>query len=381
MRTFTEKDKRGLLVALRVFVRNLSGERISQQAGGPLIDKALEAGITVDALLNKGNWQRATKENPDLKVKDYINMLCERTITVLPLKAEENWHLPENGFAIVAEATHDFFMEVADKGGKWNIPSALVNLATAIRSYGLQAILSEDLIEQVMKTNGYITYFYYIHTLIKDFYSLNIEKEEDTTEHMAPTEKAGEQENKNQEEAFNPEPPVGESEEEENQPEEEPYPEESVQPGFETFVITQANPNETKSQCVKSVLMNYNVQELLGIVKTMENGFGLTLNEVVENLVAGRFDAKLEDADTKKLHQEINADLTLPFIDCVNMQGIQMNQELAASYDILSTSWDLREFKVRKCHKLLKLIFSEGKDDPDLLAAAEDIEKMYSEKE
>ena len=44
MRTITEKDLRGLLVAFRTFIRPLSGERISQQAGIPLITKALDAG-------------------------------------------------------------------------------------------------------------------------------------------------------------------------------------------------------------------------------------------------------------------------------------------------------------------------------------------------
>ena len=372
MRTFTDKDKRGLLVALRVFLRNMNGERISQPAGAPLIQKALDAGIDADILLNKGNWERAKQLEPDLQFKQYIDILTENRIEILSLKDEPDWHLTDNGFAVVAEAAHDFFMEVYGNGGKWNIPSAHVNLAKAIQAYTLQALLSEKLIQAVSEKDNSeaLTYFKYILIITKDFNSLPIETE--PAERPKRPKNAKQEQPENENDTYEPEEP--------EMPEEEPYPEETDQGGFETVVIMQKNPNETKELCLRTVLMNYTPTELLGLVKTIDKGLSLTLQEIVSALANGKFDVRMEDAETRNIHQSINADLTQAFIDCVIMQGQTMDQEVASNYDILHDTWDLRSSEVRKRHKLLKLIFSEGKDDPDLMSAVEDIEKLYAEK-
>lgn len=379
MRTFTDKDKRGILVALRVFLRSLNGERVSQQAGIPLIEKALAAGVTLDILLNRANWQRALEVAPELQLKDYIELLCSGGIQARTLKDEPDWHVPEDGFAVIAEAAHDFFMEVSGNGGKWNIPSALVNLAKAIRTHSLQAVLSEKLINEVKEKDEDVTYFNYILAIVKDFNTLEIDDETPEFKPIpAPTQEESTDDGKEADdgkisEEQNP------GNEEEEIAEEVPYPEEGEQSGFETVVIMQRNPNEIKEATLKSVLLNYSAAELLGILKTMDGGLSLTLRDVITKLAEGKFDVRMEDAETRRIHQQINSDLMLPFIDCVNTQGQPMDQELASSYDILHDTWDLRSFNVRKRHKLLKLIFSEGMDDPDLLAAAEDIEKLYSE--
>ncbi len=379
MRTFTDKDKRGILVALRVFLRSLNGERVSQQAGIPLIEKALAAGVTLDILLNRANWQRALEVAPELQLKDYIELLCNGGIQARTLKDEPDWHVPEDGFAVIAEAAHDFFMEVSGNGGKWNIPSALVNLAKAIRTHSLQAVLSEKLINEVKEKDEDVTYFNYILAIVKDFNTLEIDDETPEFKPIpAPTQKESTDDGKEADdgkisEEQNP------GNEEEEIAEEVPYPEEGEQSGFETVVIMQRNPNEIKEATLKSVLLNYSAAELLGILKTMDGGLSLTLRDVISKLAEGKFDVRMEDAETRRIHQLINSDLMLPFIDCVNTQGQPMDQELASSYDILHDTWDLRSFNVRKRHKLLKLIFSDGMDDPDLLAAAEDIEKLYSE--
>ena len=379
MRTFTDKDKRGILVALRVFLRSLNGERVSQQAGIPLIEKALAAGVTLDILLNRANWQRALEVAPELQLKDYIELLCSGGIQARTLKDEPDWHVPEDGFAVIAEAAHDFFMEVSGNGGKWNIPSALVNLAKAIRTHSLQAVLSEKLINEVKEKDEDVTYFNYILAIVKDFNTLEIDDETPEFKPIpAPTQEESTDDGKEADdgkisEEQNP------GNEEEEIAEEVPYPEEGEQSGFETVVIMQRNPNEIKEATLKSVLLNYSAAELLGILKTMDGGLSLTLRDVISKLAEGKFDVRMEDAETRRIHQQINSDLMLPFIDCVNTQGQPMDQELASSYDILHDTWDLRSFNVRKRHKLLKLIFSEGMDDPDLLAAAEDIEKLYSE--
>ena len=379
MRTFTDKDKRGILVALRVFLRSLNGERVSQQAGIPLIEKALAAGVTIDILLNRANWQRALEVAPELQLKDYIELLCSGGIEARALKDEPDWHVPEDGFAVIAEAAHDFFMEVSGNGGKWNIPSALVNLAKAVRTHSLQAVLSEKLINQVKEKDEDVTYFNYVLAIVKDFNTLDID---DEAPEFKPVPAPVQDENPDDEreaddEAREEQKP--DNQEEEEMTEEVPFPEEGEQSGFETVVIMQRNPNEIKEATLKSVLLNYSAAELLGILKTMDGGLSLTLRDVISKLAEGKFDVRMEDTETRRIHQQINSDLMLPFIDCVNTQGQPMDQELASSYDILHDTWDLRSFNVRKRHKLLKLIFSEGMDDPDLLAAAEDIEKLYSE--
>lgn len=399
MRIFTDNDKRGLLIALRVFLRNLNGERLSQASGIPLIEKALDAGLSVDELLNKGNYGRAVEVQPELTFAEYVDILCDRRIEVKGIKDEPMWHDTANGFGIIAEAAHDFFMEVSGKGGKWNIPSALVNLAKAIRAYSLQAVLSETLIKEVIGDNPEMTYFNYILAIVKDFNSLSIDnepteaqlnrqKEEEefirtNVEDPVHEDESPEKRNEGPEQGDGAEEPEPEEEYTDERPEDEPFPpeEEYIPEGFESVVVTQQSPADIKKNCLRTVLGNYSVNELLGLVKTIKDGMDIPVDEVLNRLANGRFEPKLEDAATQKIHQEINADLILSFISCVRVQGREMDEETATEYDILHQNWDLRTPAVRKRHKLLRLILTEGKDDPDLLDAIQDIEKMYLDDE
>lgn len=383
MRKFTDQDKRGLLVAVRVFLHALSGERLSQQAGIPLIEKLLEAGVSVDAFLNKENWGRALEKNPDLTFKDYVNMLTEGSIVIREIKDEKMWHETAYGFAVIAEAAHDFFMEITGRGGKWNIPSALTNLAKAIRNYSLQAVLSEELITRVIEGDEEMTYFGYILTVAEDFNKLGIADEPSEAQLArrkkenpgnGPEENAGK---KTQQAVNQPEP---EEPNDDEAPEDSPYPEMMEETGFETVVVTQANPDETKKATLRTVLGNYSPNEILGLVKTIDGGMDLPIDEILNRLAKGQFSVEMEDAKTEEIHRSINADLLPSFVDCINIQGREMNEELAAEYDILHDSWDMRTPEVRKLHKLLKLIYTEGKDDPDLLASVKDIEDLYAVK-
>lgn len=390
MRIITEKDLRGLLVAFRTFIRPLSGERISQQAGIPLITRALDAGITVDALFNKGNWDRAKALCPELTAEKYVTALCNREIDVLELKKEENWHDVEAGFAAVSEAVHDFFMEVSGKGGKWNIPSAHINLAKAISTYSLQAIMSEELIGRIVAGDEEMTYFNYILTIVKDFNSLNVNC--DLTEKQLQALNAGTQaDNGDTREEKDEEAPQDNNPDE--APEDTPFPEEGGEDendenydgeapdpsGFESTILLFPLPNKTKKDALKTIFGNYTPKELMGLVKTIDDGMNLSTDEVIERIVKGKFDRQMEDPETRRIHQQINADLIRPFVDCVQGQGKEMNEEMATDYDLLYESWDLRSPNMRKMHKMLKLIYSYGKEDPDLLEAAADIENLYGE--
>ena len=410
MRTITTKDKRGLLIAFRVFLRAMSGERLSQQAGDAILDKALDSGLSFDEILNKENWRRALAIIPTgLTAKDYIDILCEHRIDVREIKDEPMWHDVNNGFAIVAEAAHDFFMEVCGRGGKWNIPSALTNLAKAIKEHSLQAILSEKLITEVTEPDSEMTYFGYISAIIRDFNSLQIEdapteaqaarrQEEEDILHNAVSpgkeESEGEaarreEENESPEQTPGPEEtPAGgqeqEEEEEEIQPEDDPFPEPEEDDDFnnlqfETLITTQNTPRDMKKDSLRLVLENYTPTELLGLVATIEGGESMYVSDLIDYLTDGRFDPAKESADTRKVHQNISADLMPMFIDCVRSQNIDMDDSLAANYDILKDSWDLRTPQVRKLHKLKKLILTYGLEDGDLMESIQDIEKLYSE--
>ncbi len=381
MRIITEKDKRGLLVAIRTFLRAVNGERLSQSAGMPVIEKALKGGLTFDEILNKGNWLRASGLQPQLTFSGYIDILCDRKVPVLPIVCEPRWYEPENDFGIVAEAAHDFFQEVSGKGGKWNISSALTNIAKAIREHSLQAILSEDLIKQVLEKDPECNYFNFVHSIVTDFNSLNI----DTSLSEEQEAALNTRENNASEQEADPAPAA----EAKIQPEDEPYPEEEDLSfddenrhlaSFDSIVVTENNPNDMKKSCLKTVLENYTPNELLGLVDTIPDGRDLCLEEIITKFANGQFDPKKETTEAMNIHQAINSDLMLSFIDCVRIQGKEMDEEIAAQCDILHDSWDLRTPEVRKMHKLLRLIYTEGKEDPDLLDAVNDIEQMYAEK-
>ena len=386
MRIFTEKDRRGLLVAFRVFVRDLSGERISAKAGEDIINRALSGGVTVDALLNRENWGRALQLSSSLSARDYVDVLIEKRIDVHEIKDEPMWHEPQNGFTTIAEAAHDFFLEVSGRGGKWNIPSALKNLAKVIRDYSLQAVLSEALIGAVLEKDPETTYFNYLVSLIADFDSLPIDTSlseqqeqanslaEETVESMVEKEEEG-----------------GAAGEEAaaDLDEDEPYPEtfdqdtdpEAGGAHFETAFLSPNNPREMKRESLRLALEGYTPIELSGLIETIEAGSNKVLSEIIDAFVDGKFDVSRESAAARDIHRSLTADLLPAFIDCVRMQGVEIEEKSASQFDVLHDSWDLRTAEVRKLHKLKRLILTYGSDDPDMLAAIEDIETLYSAKD
>ena len=399
MRIITPKDKRGLLIAFRVFLRAMSGERLSQQAGEPILEKALGAGLTFDAILNKENWGRALALEPLMSAADYIDILIERRVDVREIKDEPLWNDTASGFSIIAEAAHDFYQEVTGKGGRWNIPSALTNLSRAIKDHSLQAVLSEGLIHRVEEgREDTMNYFAFIQALAKDFSLIREdevltaeqafrsneddemldaasgEEEEPVHEETEQVHEVSVQDDSLESDAAEPVPP-----------EDEPYPEEffatenDANDVFDTVFITKDNPEDTKRNCLRIVLENYTPVELSGLLKTIEGAENIPISEIINHLVRGRFDISKEDAETRSLHQNISADLMPWFIECVRYQGIEMDEQIASGFDILHDDWDLRAAEVRKLHKIKRLIIAHGDEDPDLLAAMADIERLYEE--
>ncbi len=379
MRTITQKDKKGLEAAFRVFARELSGQRITADTCETLVARALAEGITIDELLNRGNWARALAGVPELSPEEYVDALCDSSIDVLELKDEPGWHDPQFGWRIVAEAAHDFYMSVTGKGGRWNIPSSLMNLAKAVSAHSLQSILSEDLIFAVTSVDEPATYFDYIQAIAKDFNSLPVDATL-TAEQEARRCRAAETLNiQEPEEGAEGEYAGGEVPG--DTPEDEPFPE-YTELGDGSTVLTP-NPTDYKRSSIQSFITGCSMAEIAGLARTMEDGETLSLSDFVENLTHGRFDRNLETPEIRKVHMRLNADLFDSFLEAYKMQGFDADDESKRkeleTYDILHDSWDFRTPQVRKLHKLKSLIFQYGADDDDLVDAITDLQNLYGE--
>lgn len=381
MRIITEKDKRGMLIALRVFLRSTSGERLSPQAGLPLITKAVDGGLSFDEILNLQNWERAKAVCTPLDAASYIDILCNRGIDVRELKDEPFWHEADYGFPVVAEAVHDFYMELSGRGGKWNIPSAITNLARAIKDHSLQAIMSEALINEINegKKEEDTTYFNYILSIVKDFNSIHVddtptEAQQERIQRGAEMLKAAGVESDDKPEGDEPPEVVA--------PEDQPYPpyEESEQliGPVESVVIGPSNPRNEKRVAIINAISNYTVTEIAGIIATIENGDKMSITDIVDCLTDGKFDPEKESPEANKVHREINSDLLPAFISSINMQGVNMTEQTAVEFDALKENWDLRSKEARRVHRLKTLILEYAEGDDDLIEAVKDLETYYN---
>lgn len=411
MRTFTEKDRRGLAVAFRIFVRAMSGERTGTAAAEKLVVKATSEGVGIDELLNKENWARAAALEPELTAERYAEMLIREEVETRPLTAEPMWHEPSYGFTVIAEAVHDYYKEVTGRGGKWNIPSALSNLAHAIRKWGLQTILSEDLIAEVNATgaNKDYTSYGYILALVKDFDTFHPETlTEPQEERMERKAARAEEEERACVTETDPDPEPEPGEGDTGDPEDEPYPEpgdddgEGASEGTETGIPDPApfqedepaqtfessfdirnNARELKRNSIRNFIFGYTTEEISALAGTIAGGTNLNLDEIVDALTDGQFDEEAENTAAASMHKNLNADLTSSFIACVLSLDVDMDDEKASQYDILKCNWDLRTPSVRKFYKVKNLIEEKTREypDPDLKEAVRDLERLYASEE
>lgn len=396
MRTITEKDRRGLLVAFRLFVKQAGGERVGAPEGDAMLGRALSAGLSFDEILNKENWRRACDAaGGTLGAEQYITALTEGTTDVRPLTAEPMWHDPVLGFDVIVEAAHDFYKEVTGRGGKWNIPSAKTNLAHAISRHGLQALLSEAFIAEVNATgeNRDDTFFGYILAVVKDFGTFNPEKE---TEEQALRRAAAEREREELERSVGddgepvpegdgdpepePEPEDGEGEPD-HDPEDEPFPERAPSYGDGISSGFQINPRTIKLDCIRNFIMGYTPDEIRSLADTVDSSQSLTLDELIARLTDGDFDPSKESTTAAEVHRTLNSDLMPSFISCVQSLDLEIDDEEAARYDPLKCSWDLRTPAVRKLYKVRRAISDQiaRQRDTDLVEALADIERLYAQ--
>lgn len=416
MRQFTEKDITGLTKAFRVFVLAVSGNRTGTNKTRGIIESALSQGLTVDALLNRKNWERAlAAAGPEMDAETYVTVLADRNIFVKELRDEPQWHIAEAGFNTVAEAAHDFFYEVTGKGGQWTTPAAMKNLRRALRAFSLQAILSEESIAKVTKGNTEgLSFFNYIAALADDFDSLEIddtpseaqarrfEEEEELLRAANAASAAAVRviETPAPAGAENPEPAEGEGDnaekrgvqtEEGNEPEPEPEPvtqepetppadeithEEYPFPGDESgegeddddpehrileTMISTFDPRNQKLSALKENLINCrpcDIQGFADIITGISDEYRgeLSLTDIIYHLADGEFDVSKENQSLRAAHRALQADLMPAFISCIQSQGIDMDENEANRYDIVHDSWDLRPKTRRKLYKLKKIV-------------------------
>lgn len=388
MRQFTEKDKMGLARALQTFTSYCNGQQVTVKTHLVQIDKALDEGITVDELLNKGNYERAAALSPGAGVEEYVSILAERRIAVIPLKDEQGWDEPVK-IQELAAIFHDFYLEICAKGGTWSTLAAKLNLQRVIKSNTLQAIMSEALIEEVKQKTGQqenLTCFQYIQNLLdkQEDYAIDLslsEQQESRKDMEADLEAQPleSDENEWQEEYEHQELETeGTMDQDDNTLYDEDYPIPEEEHMMHEAYIASINPNEFKRSHITDAIMNLTIEDIRLIAQTIEEN--VTLDELITKLTKGDVDRKSLSVEGRDIYQYINGNLYPHFLTCLNMQGLEISEATATKMDLLKENWDMRDIKTRKLQKLKELIYSTDLMDQDLLSVVDDLQQFYAGK-
>lgn len=376
MRQITEKEKRGFAAAIRTFLRPLCPRRISQQAGDRYVRSLNEAGLTMDEVLNIGNYRRARAAagDTDIDTETYIAFLTNQenwnTGLVKGIKAEGLTYEELYGqlAETVNEPVHDFYLEVTGRGGKFDNDTVKQALCQAVSEAGLTVLMSEGLIARVtaalkaekgiLASDDTVTYYEFLNALTR--------KKNPVPYTVAP--------------------PAGES-----LPSAEIPPSAEEQPdddglvadlpddfsgGF-TEMTVRETPEQFKRKSLQMCLENYTPGEIQSLMEnsSIENADQLSLGMITDLLTEGSFDPAGESARAKEMHMKISSDLIPAFIQCVCMQGIEMNEQMAETYDVLHINWDLRDSRTRTLYKLKGLVYSYAEGDEDLMGLLRQLEK------
>lgn len=416
MRQFTEKEILGFARALQTYMRFANGQKAAVKTYVALVEKALGQGLTMDELLNKENYSRAGQMINNPSAEEYIDTLIGRNVAVHTLRDDEGWDEPEN-IKMLAGCFHDFIIEILPKGGTYLTAAALENIRKAILRYGLQTIMDESYIEKhkaAFKDESKHTCFQFLVNLLQNAEDLGVRTYEDNLseqqlarhreESIADAKPAGtvkdvdsnditEEDKKEAEkvsgENFND---AGDGVELETEPGIDP--EEEIVQEYEgqfaeedpeeddTFISSSfnvnINPRDYKAQMIHDILLELSFEEL-NVLSQMAPS-AASFQELISALARGEYNKDKETVEARNLHQFMNTELIRPFIECVRIEGIEMDDAIASHYDILLDDWDLRDPKTRKKDKIKNLIYQHLKEeeDPDLQSAIEDIEKLYS---
>lgn len=393
MRTYTDKDREGLSIALRTLLRNRGGRTRKASSLRSAVDRALAAGLSADEILNAANYSRAEAVMPDASAEDLIGCMAERRSETREITGEDGWPDDADAMTLISEAFHEFYIHICPKGGTWSTANARSNLEKAIRRNSLDAILSERLIMQVMEKSGTrdLTCFNYISSILRDPEDLDIEREpseerrkrleEDSQTVESLTEKPAEQPTSDGEETGQDGDTALATESEADRTDADLYPfdddfgEEDWTPVNERTTFITPDPEKRKLECISASIYYLSPREIMELSEAVPQS--ATLKELVERLAANELDTGRESLQARKAHQALSTDLAPAFLECIRLQGIEISDEEIERHDPLTENWDFRDPMSRKKEKILQLIEKYGDDDPDLADAARDIEKLF----
>lgn len=392
MRIYTENDKKGLCVALRILLRNRYGKSMKAATLMPAIEKALAAGLSADEILNAANYARAEVIMPESSPEDLISCMAERRIETREITEEEGWSDDLDTMNQISEIFHEFYITICPKGGTWSTSNARMNLEKAIRRNSLDSILSEKLIMEVIEKSGIesLTCFNYISIILKDQEKYNIEKEpseerkkrlEEGSQMLESLVKQEETDEKTAEE--NEEIALTtESEADETDIDLYPFDDDFNDDRNWTPTLNERttfigpDPEKRKYECIAASIFYLSPLEIVEISKTVPPCS--TLKELIEKLTSNELNPEKETLQARKVHQTLSADLAPAFLECIRLQGIEINDDEIERHDPLTENWDFRDPNSRKKEKILRLIEKYGEDDPDLNEAAVEIDKFFS---
>lgn len=379
MRKFTEKDITGLSRAFQTFMGAQNGQRVNVGRHRRQLERAIAEGITIDELLNTGNYARvehALGKKPSLE--EYVDSLVNEKVLIMNYRAENGWD-----FDYIAEVFHDFFLELRPKGGTWSTQSAKMNLQKLVSRNTLQGIMSNELIEKVSEATGRgdeLTCFQYVEMLLA-----KKDDEEPVIDNSLTEEQAQKMEERQsmavvdleaeaREENDADIPPAGEKMAEIN---DQNFPEEPFSP--EIGYAALPAPREFKRVHIAEALRGLTIAEFVELSKIFDEG--IYIDEMIDRLTDGDFNKNDESTMARNAHMSIKSSLFPHFLECAAWQGVDISETTAMNMDLLSMSWDMRDPNTRKLQKLRELVYSQAinnAEDADLIDVIQDLEKFYA---
>lgn len=400
MRIFTEKDIHGLARAFVTFWNRLNGNGITIDSALPAMRNALENGLHVDVIFNVATYCKASEICPGMEKDDYLRMIQEREVINEPVTKTTGWDLAPS-IDILADVFHSFFKDVTGTGGTYTTKNAISNLVDVLRCASLQDILSEQLINErkdaVTDRKEPYTCFLYIVDIRKairkeglvfpgneSLSDTQMEREKSFAE-IEQTDEGISDSQEEQTPEVSTESDISSGNDKSIYDIEDEFmfePDiEQMRNEEEVQVIVQANNDirQQKREAIKEIFLQLTPKELAAIARcSSPDDDSITLDELATQLTEGVYEHTLEDIVARGAHQYLNGELLPAFTGCVHLQGLDIDDQKAAEYDIMLCNWDLRSESRKKFEKLRQLVVEKGDSDPELLKTIDDFETMLN---
>jgi len=415
MRTITENDLEGIIPAFRHFCRQMQGEHHEPaESYAAALETAFRGGLTVDEILNQGNYERACTYagcRPDCNA--YIAIMTTGGIIVRDLKNEPGWET-DTSMDITARCMREFFTARHNSGGQWNTPTARANLVRLIKRNSLQGIMDDALVtrmEERLDAKDSLNVFQYIQELLynqEDYgpdNSLTSEQTERTENFLgiidpsrtaveAPA--AGERDDNDWGPTLTAETVPSETGDETIYGQQTDSPEEpaggSVTPapaedeadgGYyipddDRTYVSMLTPDTFKRNCVAEIVTGLSLTEIYELGQITDNP-DMSLDEFITVLADGRFDTEKESVRARYTHEYINSQLYHSYVECLTYQNVPFDEDALTKTDFLTAPWDMRDDNTRRLQKIKDAVYRSGSnEDGDIIAVLRDLEQLYA---